>query len=112
MESARSENEVSGASSARPILSAEGMAALQAALGGKTGDRDAMSSPALKNALRQICAEAKVRNWPPESLLIAFKAALNTVPAVKRLTRGPDRDEFVARLVSLCIDEYYAGPRG
>ena len=31
------------------------------------------------------------------------------MPAVQRLTRGPDRDEFVARLVSLCIDEYYAG---
>jgi hypothetical protein len=32
---------------------------------------------------------------------------VHTLPALQRLTPGPDRDDFVARLVSLCINEYY-----
>jgi hypothetical protein len=112
MESIRSANDVAGTSRPKPILSAEGLAVLHAALGRGLVDRDATSSPTLKNALSYICGEAKVKNWPPESLLIAFKTALETVPAVLHLTRGPDRDELIARLVSQCIEEYYgAAPR-
>jgi len=46
----------------------------------------------------------------PESFLIAFKKALEMVLTVRRLTREPDRGEF-ARLVSLCIEEYYGDTR-
>jgi hypothetical protein len=106
MESARSENELADAR-VRPILSAEWVALLQTALAHGTADRNATSSPPLKDALRQLCSEAKLRNWPPEALLIALKTSLNAVPAVQSLTRGPDRDEFVTRVVSLCINEYY-----
>jgi hypothetical protein len=69
--------------------------------------RDSISSLSLKDALSPVCAEARRRQWPPEVLLLAFKAALETVPAVRRLTRGPDRDELVARLVTLCIEQYF-----
>lgn len=110
MESARSENEVAAAR-VRPILGAEWLALFQTALAYGTADSDATSSPSLKDALRQPCGEAKLKNWPPESLLIALNTALNAVPAVQRLARGPDRDEFVSRVVSLCIDEYYGAPR-
>lgn len=111
MESVRSKNDVAGTSRPKPSLSAEGMAVLHAALGAGITDRDPKSSRALKDALRHICDEAKVKNWPPESLLIALKLALNHIPAVQRLTRGPERDEFVAHMVSLCITEYYGAPQ-
>ncbi len=111
MESARSENEVAGAPRLRPILGTEWVALLQAALAHATADRIATSSPPLKDALRQLCGEARLKNWPPESLLVALKATLNSLPAVQSLARGPGRDEFVSRVVSLCIDEYYGTSR-
>jgi len=93
------------------VLSPEGTAALYAALDNRSTTRDLASSPSARYAVRWICDEAKREHCPPESFLVAFKNALQTAPAVRRLTSGPDRDEFVARLVSLCIDEYYRDSR-
>jgi hypothetical protein len=90
-------------------LSAEGVALLDAALEKATTSRNPTAATGVKYAVRRICADAKRNGWTPEQLLVAFKSALATIPAVQRLTRGPDRDQFVARLVSVCIDEYYAG---
>ncbi|HEY2376032.1 MAG TPA: hypothetical protein VGH98_08670 [Gemmatimonadaceae bacterium] len=111
MESVRSGNVVAGTAHPKPMFSIEGVAALHAALGDRIADRDPKSSSRVRDALRYLCREAELKNWPPELLLIAFKKALETVPAVQRLARGPDRDDFVARLVSRCIAEYYADSR-
>ena len=108
-ELARSGNEVSDAARARPQLSAEQVALLHAALETDLGSRDPKSSSELKHAIRRISTDAKQNNWPPESLLVALKAAAHSLPALQRLPRGPERDELVAHLVSLCIDEYYGG---
>ena len=106
MESVRSSNEV-----ATPRLSAEAVAVLHAALENAPADRAPTASSALQRALQRICVDAKRSDWPPERLLIAFKAALYGLPVMQRLPRGPDRDEFVAHLVSRCIGEYYLGPQ-
>jgi hypothetical protein len=111
MESTGSGRDVMRTSPGKPQLSAEAVAALHTALGDGRAANDAMSSPALDDALYHICGEARLKNWPPESLLIAFKTALEMVPAVRRFARGPDRDEFVAHLVSRCIDAYYRNSR-
>ena len=97
---------VAVASPGKPQLSVEAVAVLHGALSDRHAIGDSIS-PALIDALRHVSGEAKRKNWPPEWLLIAFKATLETAPAVRRLTLGPDRDEFVARLVSQCIEEYY-----
>jgi hypothetical protein len=107
MESLRSESEVSGSPRVTARLGAEAVAVLHAALEQEIGRRMPTSSPGLSDAIRRICLDAKRNAWPPESLLVAFKAALHSVPALQGLTSGPDRDAVVARLVSLCIDEYY-----
>ena len=111
MESVQPLNQVDGSTRAKPRLSQQGVALLHAALDGAIGERDPASSAALKHAVKRICIDARRNNWPPEWLLIAFKSALSTLPSVQHLTRGPERDEFVARLVSLCIDEYYGKQR-
>ena len=108
MESFRLGGEVTGGPLAKPQLSDAAIASLHAALGKEIADRDPVSSLGLKDAVRLVCGEARVKNWPPESLLIAVKSALQTVPAVQGRIRGPDRDEFLGRIVTLCIDEYYA----
>jgi hypothetical protein len=111
MEMVHSGNAVGGASPGKLQFSAEAVSALHTALGDGSGNHDPISSPAFNDALWQICSEAKLKDWRPESLLIAFKTTLETVPAVRRLARGPDRDEFVARLVSRFIVEYYRDAR-
>lgn len=98
--------EVADTSRAQCSLSAEAVAALHAALE-SARTHFVPTSPKVMDALRRVCDAAKRENWPPELLLIAFKRALDTAPGIQHLTRGPDRDEVVARLVSLCIVEYY-----
>ena len=93
--------------STQPRLSAEGRAVLHAALERVITAHNATSAAGVQHALRRICLDARRSEWRPEQLLIAFKSALHTLPSVRRLTRGPDRDELVARLVRLCIQEYF-----
>ena len=107
MEPLRSGNEVSATPRATPRLSSEGIAVLHAALERQVGSRNPSSMSGVRDAIRRISVDAKRNNWPPEWLLVAFKAAVHTLPALQRLTPGPDRDDFIARLVSLCINEYY-----
>jgi hypothetical protein len=107
MESVQSANQIHGSARVQPRLSKEGVAVLSAALDSAIATRNPASSEALNHALKRICIDARGSEWPPEWLLIAFKSALYTLPALEGLTRGPERDEFVARLVSLCIDEFY-----
>jgi len=92
-----------------PRLSAEAIALLHTALEREVGTRGTKSSGAVKQALRCIAVEAKRDNRQPEWLLVALKTAAHSVPALQRIPRGPDRDAVVARLVSLCIDEYFSG---
>lgn len=94
------------------VFSVEGLALLRAALQPQWqwDDEKLESSPSLRIALRRICSDAKSRNAKPERFLIAFKNALQSAPALRRLPRGPERDAYVARIVSLCIGEYYRDP--
>lgn len=104
------ENIVADAPRVRPQLSAEGLEVLQAALEKERGSFPCSASSALKHAVWRICLDARRNNWPPEWLLVAFKTGAHSLPAVQRVARGPDRDELVAHLVSLCIEQYYALP--
>ena len=100
-----------GASSAEDgvVFSAEGLVLLRAALQSQSrwSDEKVESSPTLRVALRRICSDAKNSNARPEQFLIAFKRALQSAPTLRRLAPGPERDEYTARIVSLCIHEYY-----
>lgn len=103
-------NDNNGPMRAKPQLSAEDTVMVHTALQGVRHPSDPQSSADVKDALQRLCLKAKEANWTPEGLLIAFKEALYTLPTVERVPRGPDRDEFVARLVSLCIEAYFGTP--
>src|SRR5947209_8028918 len=90
-------------------FSAEGLALLRASLQPPqpwSGEK-IESSPTLREALRRICSEARQSDARPEQFLVALKSVLQSAPAMRRLAPGPERDDYVARLVSLCIKEYY-----
>ena len=66
---------------------------LYAALEKDMRGRRPTSSSAVKHAIWRICIDAKRNDWPPEWLLVAFKEAVFSLPAVQRVPRGPERDE-------------------
>lgn len=110
-ESIRSRNGASEPSGSTALLSAEVVSVLHAALGNELADGGTNASPRLAVALRQLCDEAKMKGWPPEALLVAFKTAIDGAPAMERLTRGPERYAFRARIVSQCITAYFSVPQ-
>jgi len=101
--------EVADTTRVQRSLSAEAVTALHAAL--ENAPTHLPTSPTVMDALRRVCGEATREQWPPELLLIAFKKAVDEASGVQHLTRGPERDEFVGRLVTMCIDEYYRDSR-
>ncbi len=60
--------------------------------------------------LRQICSAPERKTFEPEDFLIAFKLALVDAANELRIPPGPDRNDYLSRLVSVCIEEFYRNP--
>ena len=60
--------------------------------------------------LRQICSAPERRAFEPEDFLIAFKLALADAANDVGIPPGPERNDFLSRLVSVCIEEFYRYP--
>jgi hypothetical protein len=60
--------------------------------------------------LRQICSAPERRVFEPEDFLIAFKLALADAANDVGIPPGPERNDFLSRLVSVCIEEFYRNP--
>ena len=78
--------------------------ALQARWRGAVGDGE------LRRAIRALCDEARRHEMPAERLLVSFKQACGSAADGSGIRPGPDRDELARRAVTMCIEEYYAGP--
>ena len=63
-----------------------------------------------RSALRQICSAPERNFFEPEDFLIAFKLALVDAANDVGLKPGPDRNDFLSRLVSVYIEEFYRSP--
>ena len=64
-----------------------------------------------RGALREMCGEAHTDGVPPEQLLVELKRALSILCDACSVPRGQERDAFTSRVVTLCIEEYYADRR-
>lgn len=62
--------------------------------------------------IRRICAAPERQTFEPEDFLIAFKLALIEAANAVRIPPGPERNEFLARMVSVYIEEFYRVPLG
>jgi hypothetical protein len=60
-------------------------------------------------ALRRICEDAHADDVLPEELIVELKQALGILCDACAVPHGPPRAEFTNRVVTLCIEEYYAG---
>jgi hypothetical protein len=56
---------------------------------------------------RVMCADARDRGVPVEQLLISLKRIWPTIPGIGRLQRA-ESSRMLSRVVTLCVEEYYA----
>jgi hypothetical protein len=61
-------------------------------------------------ALRQICSAPERMTFEPEDFLIAFKLALVDAANAVGIEPSPERNDFLSRLVTVCIEEFYRSP--
>jgi hypothetical protein len=60
--------------------------------------------------INQICSAPEKLTFAPEDFVIAFKLALTNAANEVGIRPGPDRNELLARLVSVCIEEFFRPP--
>jgi hypothetical protein len=88
-------------------LSDSTMKELRAALADQLKQPDGPTS-ALADVLKRVGKEAHQKNVPPEELIVIFKELWNSLAESLR-PQNPDQYESVRqRLVTLCIQAYYA----
>jgi hypothetical protein len=60
--------------------------------------------------IHQICSTSEKGTFAPEDFVIAFKLALTDAANDVGIPSGPDRNDFLARMVSVCIEEFFRQP--
>ena len=60
--------------------------------------------------IRRICSAPERLTFEPEDFLIAFKLAIVAAANAAKIPPGPERNDFLARLVSVYIEEFYRVP--
>ena len=76
------------------------------------GASDVVVTAEQRAAIRQICSAPERDRFEPEDFLIAFKLSIVDAANDVGIQPGPDRNEFLARLVTVYIEEFYGGPVG
>lgn len=67
-------------------------------------------SPEQRAAIRQICSAPERHEFGPEEFLIAFKLAIVDAANDVGIPPSPARNDFLARLVTAYIEEFYRSP--
>lgn len=65
-------------------------------------------TPELSNVLKKIGREARQSDIPPEELVIIFKELWNSLVELVRPQNADQYERVRQRLVTLCIQAYYA----
>jgi hypothetical protein len=60
--------------------------------------------------IRQICSAPEKLSFAPEDFVIAFKLALTNAANDVGIRPGSDRNDLLARMVSVCIEEFFLLP--
>jgi hypothetical protein len=60
--------------------------------------------------IHQICSAPEKLTFAPEDFVIAFKLALTDAANDVGIRPGPDRNDLLTRMVSVCIEEFFRLP--
>jgi len=63
----------------------------------------------LRDAVRVLCSEVHRDGLQAEQLIITVKQTWQSLPEVQRIPPGAPRNEILGRIITLCIEEFYAG---
>jgi hypothetical protein len=78
--------------------------------------RDALAQPdsdtQIRAAVREWCETARDRQLAPEQFLVVLKSQFSRIPDLQRRDERTQRNAQFERLVSMCIEEYYAALAG
>ena len=66
----------------------------------------------LRGPVRQLCILAHNEDVRAEQLLVRFKEIWAELPSLSGLPRGRQRNELMARVATMCIEEFYGPPSG
>ncbi len=83
---------------------------LRTALGG--GAPESIVTSELRAVIRGICSAPERQGFEPEDFLIAFKLALVDAAKEAGIPPGPDRNDLLAKVVTVYIEEFYRSPAG
>ncbi len=61
--------------------------------------------------IRQICSAPGKLTFAPEDFVIAFKLALTEAADDVGIRPGPERNDLLTRMVSVCIEEFFRLPQ-
>jgi hypothetical protein len=93
----------------RLALSKEAMDKLRAGLATCRSRRGL--TPEAREAIVMLCADARREGWPPEALLVAVKEGCHSSNEISHLTTTSERDAFLAKVVTACIQEFFRTDR-
>lgn len=65
-----------------------------------------------RHALRLMGADARRRGVRVEQMIVALKEAWRSLPEVQALPAGGPRDTVLNGVITMFIEEFYAGPSG
>jgi hypothetical protein len=67
------------------------------------------ASDDVRGALRELCENARANRVRVEQLVIAIKQGWSSLHSDNPRSRSAGPDGMLNRVITLCIDEYYAG---
>jgi len=70
------------------------------------------TSAQLRVPIRQLCVFAHSEDMKAEELLVRFKEVWASLPPLAELPRGRQRNDLMAQVATMCIEEFYGPPRG
>ncbi len=88
----------------QPLVSAT-TRAIELALSPRASDGDDL----LREAMRQICVDARGLSVRPEALIVLFKARWRVHPELRVLPRE-EANAALDHVITMCIEEYYREP--
>ena len=77
-----------------------------------SGETGRVVSSEQRAIIHQICSSPEKGTFAPEDFVIAFKLALTDAANDVGMAPGPERNDFLARMVSACIEEFFRASGG
>jgi hypothetical protein len=65
-------------------------------------------TPEIRDAIKEICTSRERLAHEHEDSLIAFKLAIVDAATAARIQPSPERNDLLAKLVTIYIEEYYS----